>query len=363
LIETGGYTLNASQRGFSALLSKWRSLWLLCLLTVVTLAAFGWFSFVFRFPRGAYPVLSTVGWSGQTTDFPQATPYQWLPNGDLAHFEKGPHGKLQICYQKMDDRGPVGAVRRGPEILSPTPSENAVLSPDGQWVACQEISASGQPRTVLISTDGKTTRTLSVVYYAWMPDSRSLLIISTIAPCPLQVLHFGSPHTETLPAATRKYGLIPGLLAPNSPTFLAAGEGPTAQQSTGGPPPLSSTIILQRLDVAHPATILEQWSAARPAGMEHVAVLASMDNRHLFWACERKSTPAVIQRFRNILHLEPTERDSRVSYYLSDLHSGHMQSILASGLDGSMAVSPVWTPDNKHVSFIYKNQFYLLPIE
>jgi hypothetical protein len=40
-----------------------------------------------------------------------------------------------------------------------------------------------------------------------------------------------------------------------------------------------------------------------------------------------------------------------------------MHPILTNALGGTMRLNAVWTPDCKHLSFVYQNQLYLVPID
>ncbi len=345
---------------------RWPLRWLSLLAVVVAFAVLGK-TFFSPLPKGAYSVLSTTHWAGRSPDV-GIPPYVWLPNGDVAYTEQNAQGLLQVCYQKVDISGTVGGGRRGP-TLPPTPalppsvhSGRFLPSPDERWVAYVQTVGKNRSGTLLISADGKTTRSVSpigVVIMEWRPDSRSFLGVSLIPPLSMKVYHLDSTQTETIPSGAWETP-DPMIARPNSPNFLI--DGHFSQTTSNGKPHNYPIMTLHSFDLSHPNGVLQMWQAPVPLEMEFGSVLASPDNTHLLWVTGSWKPPLWSQWIHRIIPMHQVSPFPRISYFLSDLHGGNRRPLLEYSLGRSRNMALTWTPDSKHLSFIYKDQLYLVPI-
>ena len=328
-------------------------------------------------PRGAYKVLSTVGWLGQNPNFPDYVPYQWLPNGDLVHLEKGPHGRLQLCYQKTDSEGPTEAPRRGLEV-PPDPylpqgstAFKCFSSPDEQWVACTWYSGSSGLQTQLISADGKVSHTLSQPFLQWLSDSRSFLTQSTALRPTIEVHHLDSPQVEVIQRITFNEGNLPVTNVSNGPDFLIGGRIshlPNVGSSTNYP-----TMTLRSFRVAQPDAVPETWQVQAPHDIDYGTVVASPNHRHLLWTVGTFRPTPLSALLHRLLPSHELVTVAKTYRFLSDLQGNHLHTILENTTDPSIMrsdgtrtdpeLSIVWTPDSKHLSFIYQKQLYYVPVE
>ena len=322
-------------------------------------------------PEGAYPVLSIASWAGQNSLSPGVTPYQWLANGDLVHLEIGPHARLQLCCQKVDARGPVGPMRRGLEVPSPPnmpprfQTASFVSSPDEKRVACVWTSGPSLQKTVMVSTDGKTTRAIPEYFLQWLSDSRSFLALSP-APIPvLKVCHLASTHAEVIPRLTPMATIlsVQGMTA--GPEFLIGGR---VSHLPPAPSENYPSMTLRSFRVSQPDVVQQTWQATVPRDVTFGMAFASSDNRHLLWYTGTQ-TPAGQKRFLGIEWLQnlfPTRETAAVvtqGWYLSDRTGKEMHGVFESSSGKIPNFPGCWTPDSKHLSFLYKQRLYLVPME
>lgn len=250
-----------NQSGSRKPLSKRLSVRLSCLLAVVVLSGLTGKSYLFSpLPRGAYPVLSTANWEGRGPG--DAPPHHWLPNGDLAYLINDAHGMPLVCYQKMDARGPIGAVRHGQELPLGTWGNQFFLSPDEQWVATMQFTPPRHFQTRLISADGKTTLRDGEYFSGWLADSRSYLAISMGQNSATKIFHLDSPRTETIPKVDPVDSPIAVTMLPGSPDFLVGSHFYHSAQKPSTPrnDPL---MTLRSFSAAHPGIIQQDMAGRR----------------------------------------------------------------------------------------------------
>jgi hypothetical protein len=338
--------------------SKRPSVRILCLVAVVGFGVWCMTHVFSPLPRGAYPVLSTAPWFGSYLGYP----HQWLPNGDLAYLKTSSYGIPQVCYQKMDASGPVGAVRYGPELPIGSWFDTFSPSPDEQWVAYMQSTSPRSFQTFLLSADGKTTCKGGECFLGWLADSRRYLCFDYSRARGTKVYHVDSLHQETIWPSGSWNHYVPLTIPTNSPTFVIGLFFDDPAPNPGGrynAPPME----LRSFQLAHPAIVAQTWQINVPPGMNSGTASPSPDNRYLLWNVERlRASPwnAWLGRVNAKWKIRPTYEKH---YFLSDLHGNNMRPVLTNALGGSLTFNPTWTPDSKHLSFIYKDQLYLLPVE
>jgi hypothetical protein len=347
-------------------LSKRPSVRILCLVAVVGLGVWCTTHFFSPLPRGAYPVLSTLSWAKPPPySYPQ---YHWLPDGDLAYLERNPDGRLQVCYQKMNAGGPVGPVRRGQEL--PTAAWDCYFypSPDEQKIAYFQLTRTRSFQTYVISADITTHAHAAAVgavgelFSVWLPDSRSFLADSYTPRYHLKVYHLDSHLVELVPTTTPSEFPIPANSAVNGADFLiGCGFDHLAPQS--GSSQNSQFITLRSFSGSHPTVAKRRWKVPVPTEPEGGSVIASPDNRHLLWNTFTSKPSPQIQWLRRLHLLRYSIDRNHAHFFISDLYGNHRRPIREDGTDRNLITSPQWTPDSKHLSFIYKDHLYLLPVE
>ena len=351
-------TSRRTPRKFSA---KRLSVRLLCLLAVIVLALAVKNLFWSPLPRGAYPVLSTARWAGRSSRAAGYPQHHWLPNGDLAYLETNANGMPQVCYRKMDSTGPIGPARPGPELPLAANHGSFLPSPDEQWVASVSVAGNNRYKTVLVSADGRTTRTFGELLAIWLPDSRSFLANSYSSQLALKICHLDSSHTEALAGMTVQDMPCPVTTLPTSSEFLIGGfviHSPQLGQSQNYP-----SMSLRSLPAAHPGVSERTWTAHAPADMEFGIAYASPDDKHLLWVAVGTKPSPWVQWLRKIVPAWKTTAKVPTRYFLSDLRGSGMHPILNNLMGQTWNISPVWTPDSRHLSFIYKEQLYLVAVE
>ncbi|MCW3100147.1 MAG: hypothetical protein JWL77_5765 [Chthonomonadaceae bacterium] len=340
-----------------------RTLWLLA---VVSVSVWGKTHFFAPLPRGAYPVLSTLSWAKPSPySYPQ---YHWLPDGDLAYLERNPDGRLQVCYQKMNTGGPVGPVRRGQEL--PTAAWDCYFypSPDEQRIAYFQLTRTRSFQTYVISADTTTHDHAAAVgavgekFSVWLPDSRSFLAGSFTPRYHLKVYHLESHVVELVPPTTPLEVPIPAISVVNGADFLiGCGFDHLVPQSESSQN--SHFITLRSFSGSHPTVAKRTWKVPVPTEPEGGSVIASPDKRHLLWYTVTSKPSPQIQWLRRLHLLRYSIDRNHAHYFLSDLYGNHRRPILEDGTDRNLITSPQWTPDSKHLSFVYKEQLYMLPVD
>lgn len=318
-------------------------------------------------PAGAYPVVSTVRWAGSWTRprmVDDCDPhYTWLSNGDLAYLQTNAKGTPQVCYQKMDARGPVGRVRYGPELPPGLSMYTFVPSPDEKWVAYRQFSNAGEHRTVVISADGKITRTVPASIVAWLPNSRGFLATPNTGDASLQVdLLDSPPKTHSVMRASGTPVAVS--YVPVGPKFVVGKDiyHPDTFTSHNYPRMVLHSYSASNLDVA-----TGTWEATVPAQAQWGSAAASPDGKHLLWSVYREHRSSWWPWLRNRL---PDRRSVSALrsppvqlFFLSDVQGHDMHRLFEHMEFMFDNMAPRWTPDGKHLSFLYKNQLYLLPVD
>jgi hypothetical protein len=337
---------------------------LLCFLAVIGLCGWGKDFFISPLPRSAYPVLSTARWLERRPRIFLMPKYCWLPNGDVSFLETNRRGFPQVCYRKIDATGAVGEIRYGPE-LPPGPLFCCVVpSPDEHWVAYTRKVGVINYQTVVVSADGKSKYTVPELFSGWLSDSRSFLAFSVAPPqTSLKVHRLDSLRIDTVPGKATDWNL-PVLLTTltNSPDFLIGGAFnqpmPGKNEATNYP-----GLTLRAFQTAHPTMAPQTWQASVPGNASFGAAIASPDNKHLLWINFVYTPPLMDQWMHRLFPNRPLAANQRMDFYLTDLRGNHRRPILVGGFNKVQYLDPIWTPDSKHLSFIYKDQLYLVPID
>lgn len=318
------------------------------LLTGVVAAAFYIRLVVFSpLPYGAYPVLSPVPWN--------SAPYCWLANGDLAYLTTNANGLHQIWYQKMDASGPAGTARRGPELPKDILNQAFTPSPDEQWVAYTR-SFGSRYRTFVLSANGKTTRQLAENLSDWMPDSRSYFTTEGAR----FIYHLGIPSRKQGATVSSGPGFTFITVHPSSATLLAAEnlDALSIQTNTASAP-----LVLHSFRADHMEDVHQTWEVPLPPDIKFGMVTASPDNRYLLWRVGKQKTSPWITWLKR-LHIAWRGEEANETYYLiSDVHGGNLHPVCTNPAGITCRCYPAWTPDSRHLSFLYDSKLYLIPVE
>lgn len=333
---------------------------LLLLTACVVGTCLAWIYLQSPLPVGAYSVLSTAEWVEPNRY--GVSSYQWLPNGELAYLKRNLRGMIQVCYQKMDMRGPVGPASFGPELPLDIAFQRFFPSPDKQWIAYMHYTAPNVWQTFLLSADGKTTRQGGEFFSGWLADSRSYLALAYSKQFDTEVYHLDSPQVQTLPNLGPGNTSVPAITLAGAPSFLMASHFANFGQGNGNPQnyPL---MTLRLFAMSDPKIAAKQWQAKVPVGMTYGTPLASPDNTHLLWNVGKQNDD--LWRYW-LGRLNPRWRQNptfSTQYFISDFNGEHIHPVLANSLGVTRNVAPHWTPDGKHLSFVYQGQFYLVPVD
>ncbi|MCW3098424.1 MAG: hypothetical protein JWL77_4042 [Chthonomonadaceae bacterium] len=335
-----------------------------CLLTVALLGIVVR-SFFSAVPPRAYPVLSTAGWTGVGPQYAKSRPYQWLANGDLAYVERDPQGALQVCYQKMDARGPVGVVRHGPHLPLQATACWFYPSPDEKWIAYLLPDAMNAYQAAVISADGKTTKMIAPArerFIAWLSDSRSFVTRCDVPHSVLKVHHLGSTRTETI--AGHPISAAPVLMdggAMGSEFLIGGllGPSPGLTASVGDP----SIMTLRCFRVSQPDAVSQRWRVPVPTDNDWGRGFVSPDHRQILWMTEGQHPSAFTQWSTGLIPSWRNTAKMNWRFFISDLHGNNRHPILTNIAGESYGIEPRWTPDSKHLSYIYGNQLCLVAVE
>lgn len=335
------------------------------LVVAIGLGVWGKNTFLPPLPRGAYPVLSTLHWAGRISTRSNYPPSRWLPNGDLAYLETNARGMLQVCYQKMSASGPVGEVRHGPELPNGPYSSTFYPSPDEQWVACRMPSAPGPSQFFLLSADGKNTRACAAageIFTSWLPNSKGFLAITYTPTYAVKVYSLDSPTGKTLSGPNEWDMPTWVTTVANGKSFLISSRF-NKQFPNGGMSGNYPNLTLRSFNLVHPEVAEQRWQAPVPPGVDFGYAYPSPDNQHILWATASMKPSLFVQWFGRFLPVTPQKPTIHVSYFLSDMQGNHRHEILDATSGRGWTIIPTWTPDSKHMSFLYKDQLYFVPVE
>jgi hypothetical protein len=287
-----------------------------------------------------------------------------MANGDVAYLRKNSNGLFQVCYQPMSATGPMGAVRTGPELPSTAQFGQFYPSPDEQWVAFSQANGRGN-RTVLLSADGKTTRSIGSAgesFSTWLPDSRSFLSLC-IQPRPgMKVTHLDTPRTEFIAALTPLEMPSPMFEFANGPDFQI-GRYFNNSQPNAGPAGNAPTITVRSFPMSKPDVVRKTWTVPVPPGCQDAVAYVSPDRKHLLWITVTIKPPVTSTWLNGAFGTRSPMPNYETHCYLSDLNGNNRRPIMEDVARRFGEVSPSWTPDGKHLSFLYQNQLYLVPID
>lgn len=91
--------------------------------------------------------------------------------------------------------------------------------------------------------------------------------------------------------------------------------------------------------------------------------MASPDGKHLLWYTQ-KGNVSILEAWLQRWYPRWHRKTPRIfTCYLSDMHGNGLREIWSETIEPHQTLLPEWTPDSKHLSFIYQEQLYLLPID
>ncbi len=349
--------------------SKRLSARLLSLLAVVLLGGLLKSCFLSPLPSNAYPVLSTAEWKSLLQRY-TVPPYHWLANGDVAYLKSSPDDRLQVCYQKMNSAGPIGSPRPGPVLPAQSVRHRSFMSgfflpsPNEKWVACTHVDVTNKVSMDLVSNDGKTIRQItgsSDLFASWLPDSHRFLAISIGVFPAVKLQDIDSPVTLPLPGMNRD---VPPLeiLSPNA-TSLILGARFNGPIRNGGQPFNYPEMKMRSVSAANPKEVLRTWEISVPTDMDFGSVAPSPDGKRLLWTTGSLKNSKVTQLLDRILPHRSRIHPAQMCYFLSDIDGRNRHPIFSDSLLRPRSLALAWTPDSRHLSFIYKDYFYLVPVD
>jgi hypothetical protein len=336
---------------------------MLCLLPVTLLGIVGK-TFHSAVPPRAYSVLSTVGWTGVGPQYVKSRPYQWLANGDLAYVERDTHGALQVCYQKMDARGPVGVVRHGPHLPLQATACWFYPSPDEKWIAYLLPGPGNTYQAAVISADGLTTHIIAPArerFIAWLSDSRSFVTRCDVPHPVLNVHHLASTRTETI--AGHSTWALPVLMdgsAMSSEFIIGRVLGPPPGLTDVADP---SIMALRCFRVSQPDAVPQTWRVPVPTDNEWGIGCVSPDHSQILWITEGLHPSAFTQWSTQLIPLWGNTAKMNQRFFISDLRGNNRHRILTNIAGESSGIEPRWTPDSKHLSYLDGNQLCLVAVD
>lgn len=341
-----------------------RGLILLCLGVATVLFLEGRAFLVAPMPSGAYPVLSTTAWAMQGPQTAYGLPYHWMANGDVAFLRKNSNGRFQVCYQQMDAKGPVGLLRIGPEL--PTNSQAGLFlpSPDERWIAISLADNKNRYRNVLLSADGQTTRTIgdaNETFRGWLSDSRSFLSLCFRPTVGLKIRHLDSTHTEMILGATPT-DIPEPMFGFASGREFQVGSFYNFTQANSRAPRAGTQMTMRSFDVSKPGSASKTSQVTVPPNCEYAGGYVSPDQKHILWIASIRKSYAGSSWINNLVATRAAGVVYETRCYISDLNGNNRHPILEDVLSHFAGIEPAWTPDGKHVSFIFQNQLYLVPV-
>ena len=290
-----------------------------------------------------------------------APKYCWLPNGDISYLETNARGLPQVCYRKVDTAG-AGPVRFGPELPPGPPYYSVTPSPDEQWVAYTREVGAPLYQTTVVSAVGKPKAAFKEQFVGWLSDNRSFLTVTFAAPpITLKVHHLDSASIESIPQPegwTTPFVMTRRI---DSPDFLISDS--FAQPMPGSPLARNYPNMTQRtFQAAKPGIVPQTWTVSAPDAT-FGATVASPDNKHLLWVTTTRKPVPMDQWLHRLFPKRTVAFKTSTDYYISDLHGNHRHPIMEGGLNRVPYLAPTWTPDSKHLSFLYNNHLYLVPVD
>ncbi len=256
-------------------------------------------------------------------------------------------------------------MRFGPQFPDEPLAGTFLASPDEHCVAVMQPSLSKEFQFVLVSDDGKPTRPAAPAgetVLAWLPDSKGVITLADLSTFALNIRYFDTSKVETIRQVNDG----------EWPSFLTLPDQGQSFQISGlyyrsGLPGYKSknypTMRFREFDIDHPVKVLREWQTAVPSRPDFGNAIASPDNRHLLWTTYSLKPSRITQWFEQVMPSWAQYPHPRISFYISDLDGSHSHSVMQELWGKEKCTDPQWTPDSKHLCFVYKDQLYFVPVD
>ncbi len=159
----------------------------------------------------------------------------------------------------------------------------------------------------------------------------------------------------------------------DGPNFLIGGR--IIHLPSPGPAASYPSMTLRSFRIAQPGVVQQTWQAQVPKDIEFGTAIASPDNRLLLWSCSTSRHTSLSEWLHRLFSERKIVTVVKTNWFLSDLQGKNMHPILEDvigndalfqeddGRTDSPTLSFSWTPDSKHLSFLYKRQLYFVPVD
>lgn len=330
-------------------------------------------------PHGSIRLAAVSGWKEPSSPSgPEPTPkiYFWTTQGDLLHLEQNPDGSTAVLRDHLTlfntlQHAPAPSLQfpAGTVVLGPTPDGSGLL-----YGQTHTLNKSGI-EVHLLDANGKNDRRLSALWMAnavWMPDGKRW-IVSRVEGDYLNSLD-GTPSQELNTAS----------LSARPPFVLGVNPQSHAISTLGSdqfepPAPFQRgnslrypTAVLTEFDPVAPAHNPKSWNVTMPPqSVRGKLVLAPQADR-ILWIVQ-KQTSGLSSWLSRLQFTYNRSYSGDQAIYVSQLNGAGMKEIFAAPSQrqgrGPMTTIKLplsdirWLPDGKRISFVYRDDLYIAPVD
>lgn len=313
----------------------------------------------------------------QTTDWRSymGTPfYYWSGSDDLTYMGLGKDGKLHLLRRQGIPNAAAPA-SEGP-LLTVEGGYPGQISPDGKWVVEWHRNKLRQNVPTFIAWDGSQRQEGQPTWGGegiWTTDSSTMISGTWRSGTALDRFDpkTGKMQKSTVQGLEKFY--MPErvdssgrIVACSDSGFILHLSPPTTMPSINFP-----QVKLARIDPAHPESKPEQWTAPVPGEVDNGSFLISPSGDRILWILRGDVTPPLLKKIRSYIPGLKTPTKTGYRWLVSGLHGEEMhevasypyQPIQNKRVHPNPYSTPRWTPDSKHISFIYRHTLYIRPID
>jgi hypothetical protein len=302
-------------------------------------------------------VLSSLPWNAddEALLYPYANSYAWLSNNTLVFLRRQGNNTFHILKQR------VGVGRSAPPerlgiLHNLTYSALESVSPNGKWLTMTTVNAADDRECLILSVDSGAVRyrcNNQDIYLHWLADSTHFLNYEYRAQ-KLNRYSLHSPHPKTIPLSLQLQSV---------PYFSSQGKywaggmvgfgTPQAKLESGAIGGGKSQVVTLSLP-----------AKTKDAELRGV----SPDGTRLLWVRMWDETSWFGELRESLTHRGGEPLNHEV-WYVTDAHGNNPQTITTYRWRGyrfshgdQARLTLKWLPDGKHLSAVYEEALYVVPV-
>ncbi len=325
--------------------------------------------------ENARAITQTSGWLVDNRSASLAPTYYWSAGDAVTYFGRGSDGTPHLFQRTVNGGGKEAQGREGPAVHLRN-GYSGQLSPDGKWFVEWHQNTLRQHIPTFISmegkqqTEGKPTWAMGGI---WTPGEPARLLcgvwrkeaaLDVYNPTSGTVEKIAFPGLShfNLPESVDASGELIGFKESNFILHYPGYQGVAFH--TNYP-----SIHLDRVSMAHPEAAPEEWKVSVPEEIRQGICLLSPTRDRLLWSGKVELTPGLLKRLYGLIPSLKYAQNSDYRWYVSGLHGENIHEIAGYTMHPTPTFtpepysSPQWMPDGRHISFIYRNTLYTLPVD